>query len=222
MPRLPPPQFRGFDPLGSFEVYQRHLPHWRQPGATYFVTFRLADSLPQNVVDYIHRLRQEMVRLGSSPAVKDLREQYERDVIQKFESALDEGCGECILRNPEYAQLVHASLQHGQTRKYFLGCSVVMANHCHLVIRPNENVELEQILGAIKGYTAREINQRRGRSGPLWEEESYDRIVRDEEHLYRVIQYIGRNPTKCGLPASDAFLWIHPEWKTAGWDFDNS
>jgi hypothetical protein len=42
-----PPGFRGLDPNLPIRFYQRHLPHWRQVGATYFVTFRLADSIPQ-------------------------------------------------------------------------------------------------------------------------------------------------------------------------------
>ncbi len=44
------PVFRPFDPDGPVRVYVRHLPHWRQPGATYFVTFRQDDSIPQSVL----------------------------------------------------------------------------------------------------------------------------------------------------------------------------
>ena len=40
-------------------MYQRHLPHWRQDGATYFVTFRLADSLPQSKLDELKALKAE-------------------------------------------------------------------------------------------------------------------------------------------------------------------
>jgi hypothetical protein len=31
-----------FDSEADFQVYRRKLPHWRQAGVTYFVTFRLA------------------------------------------------------------------------------------------------------------------------------------------------------------------------------------
>ena len=44
------PTFRPFDPDGPLRVYVRHLPHWRQPGATYFVTFRQDDSIPGKVL----------------------------------------------------------------------------------------------------------------------------------------------------------------------------
>lgn len=220
--RRPPPHFQGFNPHGEFEAYHRHLPHWRQPGATFFVTFRLADSLPQTVIDYISRMKREIVRLGDHPSSLSLRREYERQITQKCESTLDGGHGRCCLRDPDHAQILHDSLQYGQGKRYFLGCSVVMANHCHITIRPEEGQDLEQIVGSIKGFTARQINQRIGASGPLWSEECYDRIIRDEEHLYRVIQYVGRNPAKCGIKVPYPFLWIHPDWKNAGWDFDGS
>jgi hypothetical protein len=46
-----------------------------------------------------------------------------------------------------------------------------------------------------------------------------DRIIRDEEHLNRVIQYIGQNFAKAGIPYASWFCWIHPDWKSIGWDF---
>jgi len=59
-----------------------------------------------------------------------------------------------------------------------------------------------------------------GKAGELWQDESYDRIVRDEEHLWNSIQYIGRNPEIAGLPRESCQLWINPEWKQLGWTFD--
>ena len=218
--RLPPPHFRGFDPHGPFTFYQRHLPHWRQPGATYFVTYRLADSLPQGVIDYISRMRHEIMRLGTNPSAKVLRDQYEQEVGRRFESSLDEGHGQCVFQDTANAKILDDSLQFGSKDRYFLGCTVVMPNHCHILIRPYDGCDLEKVLGSIKGYTAHQINKRTGSSGELWQEECYDRIVRDEEHLYRVIQYIGRNPAKCGLPSPYPFRWINPTWRDAGWNFE--
>jgi hypothetical protein len=58
-----------------------------------------------------------------------------------------------------------------------------------------------------------------GQLGELWQDESYDRIIRNEEHLWRAIQYIGSNPKNAGLPSDCCPLWIRPEWKALGWDF---
>jgi len=57
-------------------------------------------------------------------------------------------------------------------------------------------------------------------SGTIWQKESFDRIIRDPEHLYRVIQYIGRNPAKAGLAANQYLLWIRPSWIQQGWKFE--
>ena len=80
--------------------------------------------------------------------------------------------------------------------------------------------ELEKVLGGMKGAVARRANKELQRHGALWEQESYDRIVRDEEHLYRVVQYIGGNPAKAGLPRSKWHRWVEPSWEQAGWRFE--
>ena len=56
------PTFRAFDADGPMRVYYRHLPHWRQPGATYFVTFRQVDSIPKAVLAEWFDVRQRWYR----------------------------------------------------------------------------------------------------------------------------------------------------------------
>jgi hypothetical protein len=67
--------------------------------------------------------------------------------------------------------------------------------------------------------TPEHLEQLETRHGTLWQEESYDRIVRDEEHLFRVVQYVGNNPGKAGLPREQWHRWVHPDWEAAGWGF---
>ncbi len=94
-----------------------------------------------------------------------------------------------------------------------------MHNHVHLAIKPLDGFELEEILESAKGFVSRKANAHLRRSGKLWEQESYDRIIRDEEHLFRVVQYIGRNPAKAGYPPKEWVRWIHPDWEQTGWGF---
>jgi REP element-mobilizing transposase RayT len=94
-----------------------------------------------------------------------------------------------------------------------------MPNHCHLVIRPLDDWKLETILQGIQGVVAHRINANLNASGSLWQDESYDRILRDEEHLWRVLQYIGHNPLKAGLSGESWRCWIEPSWQAAGWRF---
>ena len=79
--------------------------------------------------------------------------------------------------------------------------------------------ELEDLLQGVKSMTSRAIRAVGGISGSLWQQESYARIIRDEEHLWRVIQYIGGNPRQAGLPLESTPRWIDPDGQTLGWNF---
>ena len=102
-----------------------------------------------------------------------------------------------------------------------VACSVITLNHCHLVIRSFPEYELKDLLGSMKAVVAKHINSATQRAGELWQQECYDRILRDEEHLYRVVQYIGRNPCRSGLTPESCRLWLDPEWQNVGWRFDS-
>ena len=243
----PPPGFQGLHPDRPVTMYERHLPHWRQEGATYFVTTRLGDSLPQNKLHELDGLRKEWDRLHPPPRTKELLEEHSREIVQKIEHWLDQGMGSCVLRNPQNAKLVVESMHFlglptvgwdsspvrldaadrrtdgtgvpSYEPRYELGAYVMMPNHFHAIVRPLGNHSLEDILGSWKKFTSRRINALEGTSTELWQQESFDRIIRDEEHLWRTIQYIGRNPQLAGLTPEACPLWIRPEWQALGWRF---
>ena len=98
-----------------------------------------------------------------------------------------------------------------------------MPNHVHCIVRPlhPSDRDLEDLIGSWKSFTARKINALLQQTGALWQNESYDRIIRDEEHLWKSIQYIGRNPKNANLSAEACHLWINPDWQQLGWMFDN-
>jgi REP element-mobilizing transposase RayT len=214
-----PPEFRGLDPNKPLAVYHRHLPHWRQTGATYFVTFRLGDALPQVKLNYLKRFREYWERTHPEPRSDADWETLARELFRREDAWLDEGYGECHFGDAQFAAHLQEALLHFQHARYHLSCSVIMPNHCHLVIRPFEDWKLEAILQGMKGVVARRINTLVGSAGSLWQDESYDRIIRDEEHLWRVNQYIGRNPTKAGLLHDEWRRWIDPTWQATGWRF---
>jgi REP element-mobilizing transposase RayT len=89
---------------------------------------------------------------------------------------------------------------------------VVMANHVHLLISPR--VELPKMMKALKGFTAKRANQILKLTGsPLWQEESYDHLVRDRTEFERVKRYIENNPVRAGL-VKEAQEY---RWSSAGW-----
>lgn len=220
----------------------RHLPHWRQAGVTYFANFRLADSLPQVRLRELAALRAEWERRNPLPPVgrstassyvsrsraltsssqhEDRWEALTRVLMERIEGWLDEGLGCCVLRESFAADCLEQKLRHFDGVQYDLCALVLMPNHVHLLVKPYSDHPLERIEQGWKAYSSREINAARGASGPLWQHESFDRIVRDEEHLHRCIQYIGDNPRRAGLAPHEARRWIRTDWIAAGWGFND-
>ena len=63
-----------FDPKAEVGVLQRRLPHWDQAGTFAFVTFRLIDSLPQELIRQLaHERAQLLSAAGIDPKAIDLR-----------------------------------------------------------------------------------------------------------------------------------------------------
>ncbi|HLX60022.1 MAG TPA: transposase [Planctomycetota bacterium] len=218
---LGPPGFQGLRSDLPVTMYERNLPHWRQDGVTYFVTFRLCDSLPQSKLDELESYRNEWMKNRPLPFSKAQKEELALEVMRRIEAWLDQGMGSCLMRDTRVAKIVSDAFHHFDNARYELGCYVIMPNHVHLIVKPTQcDFSLEKILQSIKVHSALEINRLNGTSGKIWQDESFDRIVRDEEHLYRIVQYIGANPTKAHLAGAACPRWIRPEWEQSGWRFD--
>ncbi len=194
-----------FSPYQEVQISERNLPHWKQDGKTYFVTFRLADSLPAEKLRQLKMEREEWTRKHESKPALELspleKEQYYRLFHQRVEEWLDQGAGACVLADLENGRIVADALQHFEGKRYFLGEWIVMPNHVHVVITTKADEDLSKILHSWKSFTAKEINRRLGRKGNLWQEESYSHLVRNGQELYRINEYIAANPGKAGVGA---------------------
>lgn len=219
----PPPGFLGLRPDQASVFYQRHMPHWRQDGATYFVTFRLNDSLPQARLRELRAFRENWERTHPPPRNPATQDALAKEIFQRIERWLDRGYGACHLRKAPVADQLEEAMKHFDGERYELGCFAIMPNHLHTIVRPLQSDchSLESIVGSWKSFSSRTINKLLKRTGPLWQDESYDRIVRDEEHLWRTIQYIGRNPRQARVREGEFRLWLRPEWEQAGWIFED-
>lgn len=214
-----PPNFRGLDPDLPLKKYTRHLPHWRQKGATYAVTYRLGDSLPKEKLDLLVSMRKHWEAKYPEPRSEEAWNEYAKTVTTSVEKWLDQGAGACHFKHKQFANELTRSLLHFQEQQYFVSCYAIMPNHCHVVIKPLDDFELEDILGSIKGVVSRFINKVIGESGSLWQPECFDRIIRDEEHLYHTIQYFGNNHRNARIPKENWFRWVEPGWDAVGWGF---
>ena len=141
--------------------------------------------------------------------------------MRRVEAWLDQGLGSCVLKHPHASAVLTGTMHRFDGRRYELAAYVVMPNHVHALVRPlaGDADPLERILQTWKRFSARHVNERLGQGGSLWQEETFDRIVRDEEHLYRCIQYIATNAVRAGLSPSASPRWIRPEWAALGWRF---
>ena len=103
------------------------------------------------------------------------------------------------------------------TPRIHLHAAVVMPDHVHLLFAPLRDEEgwpfpLVDILQCLKSTTAHRINRLLHSSGPLWEEESFDHVLRSDESLKAKCEYVRQNPVEAGLvkrPEDYRWLWVN-------------
>ncbi len=205
--------------LAPDQLYRRNLPHFQPPGATFFITFRLAGSIPASVLaalfEEAERIRAEVERTPDSLERAERLYLEERRFFGKWDAVLDLGDGPDWLRDRRIAQLVADNVHHFAEKRYELLAYCIMPNHVHVVLTPLRKADdayfsLAQIMHTMKGYTAGQANRLLGRTGAFWLHESYDHCVRSEAELERIIAYVVNNPVKAGLV---------PDWQAWPWTY---
>jgi REP element-mobilizing transposase RayT len=196
------------NPLRSGIHERGYLPHVKREGASYFVTFRLADSLPKEVLSQFEREKAERLRrlndfTKRGEAINDSEEEIARDLRRKIERYLDRGAGACHLRRPDIAALVTNAMRHFHEQRYLLHEWVVMPNHVHAVVWPMPNHLLSDILKSWKQFSSRRAKKIVGMGKePFWQPEPYDHWIRNDEEKARIARYIRNNPVTARLCAS--------------------
>ena len=208
--------------------YTNRLPHLAPIGGTFFVTFRLADSLPQPIVKgLVEELDNTIAQIRS-----EMPDNYEELIVNakkhyfgKFDHQLDaKPYGDCYLEQPAIAQIVVDKLNEYNGRHYELNAYCIMPNHVHAifdfsvqlhplsnsadfnrpnVLNPSESfanyVQLDKVMQLIKGGSALTCNRKLNRTGAFWYKDSYDHFVRNGEEWRRILHYTKDNPVKAGL-----------------------
>ncbi len=205
------------------ELYRRKLPHLQPLSGTFFVTYRLHSSLP---VSTKQQLREEFnteksrlatLESGYGEAIDELNRRY----FGRFDALLDLcAYGPAYLVVDAVAQIVANSWHYWDGQRIDLIAYSIMPNHVHAVFTlMGEETELGKVnslrrhMHSIKSYSAHKANNILALSGSFWEEESYDRLVRSEEELRRIVRYVLNNPVKAGLCQ---------DWKAWKWNYIKS
>lgn len=176
------------------------MPHIQIAGATYFITFRLANSLPIEALDKLAEDKQKINKLPESQ-----KEFAHRAWFAKYDDYLDQALhGSLYLKNEQVADMVAESIRFRDEKVYDLIAYCIMPNHVHLVCTPLEKMEgtyfgLTEILHSLKRRTAREANKVLRRHGTFWQDESYDHFIREDAELEKVVKYVLYNPVKANL-----------------------
>jgi hypothetical protein len=118
-----------------------YLPHFENSAATYFVTFRLADSLPTALLlSWKTEMQQKMC------LEKTKSEIFAHEYNSKIEKYIDAGHGNCWLKDPEIASLVRNALRYFDKERYVQHAWTLMPNHFHILFTILENFSLSKIL----------------------------------------------------------------------------
>ena len=170
--------------------YRRRLPHLHVIGQPVFLTWRLYGSLPNS------RKFPEQITAGQAFLAMD--------------RLLDRATtGPSFLSIPQIANLVAQSIRYRESnlQHYHLHSWVVTPNHVHVLITPL--VPISKLMHSLKKFTATEANRILRRTGtPFWQDESYDRLVRNHQEFDRIVRYIEMNPVTPGLASTpEEFPW---------------
>ena len=188
------------DEFDDIQKTKHRLPHWQQGRVPVFVTFRLSDSLPQQVLGPLLAVRDAFLSRHPKPWDEATEREFHQQYTAKLETDLDAGQGCCALRDSRVATIVIERLLHFDAQRYELHRYVIMPNHVHVLFSPHEAGSLPEIIKGWKGVSSRLIHQA-GLCGlnPFWQPDYFDRLIRGPEHFEKVMAYIRENPVKAGL-----------------------
>jgi putative transposase len=196
-----------FNPLKDIAKHTTVLPHWEQPGASYFVTFCLADSLPRKQLGDWKRERDEWLVANPKPWSVELEKDFHERFSSAIERWLDAGHGSCVLRDPKAARIVGDALNFFEGKRCVQHAWVVMPNHVHALFTLLGGHHLEDLLHSWKSFTANKIHGVTGERDQLWQRDYFDRLIRDNTHFQNCVRYIRKNPMKAKLRPGEYLLY---------------
>ena len=190
------------------EFYRRKLPHIQPKGGLFFVTYSSYGSIPSSKLAAIKE-EYEMLKTqkGKNDEERKRMKIWARKTYIKNIDALLSGnsSGPHYMKKERIAKIVSDSLHFWDNNSIELYCYCIMSNHVHVVFRLLDETEtvhekqLNVVMHSIKRYSAREANKILGRQGEFWMSESYDYLIRHDDELGRIMEYVLDNPVKAGL-----------------------
>jgi len=183
----------------TIRFLRRNLPHWLVAGRTYFVTVRLAGTLPRKIVAGLEAERQALIDAGCND--EELWLALHRQQFVKVETILDtiEAHEGFRLTDKQLPEAILGSIEWLQNEGgWAVRAATIMPTHIHIVLR-NEvgrNSELLNDLERFKRFTGRRANQMLDREGEFWARDHFDHWCRTPEKVEAAVHYVRDNPVK--------------------------
>ena len=196
-------ELRFFNPYEEIAQTENRLPHWQQQGCVCFVTFRLADAVPKQLLDGLKDEREAWLRHHPEPWSTTVEREYHARFSGQIERWLDAGHGSCVLRQPVCGKIVADALCHFDGERCTQIAWIIMPNHVHALVVLHPACTLEKLVHSWKRHSALKINAALGRTGALWQRDYFDRLVRDALHFANCVRYIRKTPIKARSRAGD-------------------
>ncbi len=197
---------------------RRHLPHWIVADATFFVTLRIAGSLPKIVVDELTAERPSL--LEETPHTDERYRDLLRRQFARIETILDAQDSDTRhwLTAKGLPPIILENLPWLVDRGWNIHAAVVMGTHLHALMRNTigRNASLREDMAHYKRFVAREVNRQLNRTGEFWAREDFDHWCRSPEKVAGAVRYIAQNPVKAGLVTHwHEWPWtvIAPAWQ---------
>ena len=116
------------------------------------------------------------------------------------------------LSTPE-REIIGSTLKYFDGQRFDLFAYVVMPDHIHVLVKPSKGYFLHELVHSWKSFTANRLQHEGGREGKVWQEDYFDRIMRDEAEFLEKAQYILNNPLKINQPLNEYHrVWVKPDF----------
>ena len=183
------------DPPRTTGFYRSRLPHWEVDDGQYFITVRLAGSLPGDVAQ---QLRQMADEAAEGPPTRRLV--LQRRIFAHMERWLDRCHSPRYLDVKDVAETVMEAIAHReQTGIWRVAAYVIMPNHLHLFVELAKD-SLYPTMVSFKRWTGGQAKKLLGMpDGRFWHREWFDHWSRTPQEDERIVEYIRNNPVKAGL-----------------------
>ena len=182
------------------------LPHWTQQDCVQFVTFRLADSLPQTRLREYRQEKEQWLNAHPKPWDEAMQREYDNTFTAVMDRWIDAGYGECILKEKAVRDAVTEPIMHFDGDRYDIHAYVIMPNHVHVLTSPLPGFPLDKTVQSWKRYSAHDINMLTCRTGSVWESRYFDRLIRSVGDYGAKLDYIIGNPAN--MPRDKFTLYV--------------